>query len=122
MDVNKIVAHYVALRDQKKEMEARHKAELAPLKQDMEEIENALQKHMLDQNVRSLPCKAGTPYISEVASARVNDWDAVLDYIIENQKYEFLERRVSKTALQESGEQVPGVELVTVLKTNIRRS
>lgn len=125
MDINKIVAHYVELRDRKKDMEAQHKADLAPIKQDMEQIEAGLQRYMLDHGLTSLKAESGTPYISEATSAQVTDWDQVLKYALETHQYSLFERRVAKKALQElseQGEDVPGVDLVTVKKTNIRRN
>jgi hypothetical protein len=121
MNIGKIVQHYVSLRETKRKMEARHKEELAPLKQDLEQIENALQKVMLDQGVKSLKTEYGTPYLAEQTRSQVTDWEAVQTHIVEHQEWDAFERRVSKSWLQEQSGQIPGVELVSFLKCNIRK-
>ncbi len=120
MNVDALIEHYVRLRDAKDAMAARHKEELAPLNRDMDLLEQALKKLMETQNVKSFKSAHGTAYTSELASAKVVDFDAALAYVRTNDRYDLLERRVNKTVVQEIGD-VPGVELTRTLKVNIRR-
>lgn len=121
VNIDAVVAHYVALRDRKAEIEARHKEELAPINRDMEQIEKALLLLMQRQGVESVRTPHGTPYISTLTSTRVSDWDAFLDHVLETENFDLLERRVSKTAFLAGGSQAPGVEVATSLRVNIRR-
>lgn len=120
MNVDKLIEHYVHLRDRKAEIEARHKDELAPLKEDMSKIEGALQKLMNDQGVKQLKGEHGTAFQQEQTSAKVVDWDKTLSFVQENERWDLLERRVNKTAALE--EDVPGVEVSRAFKVNVRRS
>ena len=125
MNIEAIVAHYVTLRDTVAEIEADAKAKAAPLKADMQTIEAALLKHMQSGGVQNLKTAAGTAYISEKTSATVEDWDALLEYVLETEAFELLERRVSKTAYAErlaSGTPPPGVKYTSMLGVNCRRS
>lgn len=125
MDINKVVAKYIELRDQKKSLETQLKQDLAPIKQDMETIEAALQKYMQDHGLTSIKTQSGTPYLAEAVSAQVTDWDSILAYAIEHEQYDLFERRVAKKTVQdlnEQGESIPGVDLVTTIKTNVRRN
>lgn len=120
--VEKILAAYIGWRDQKAEIEARHKEELAPLKDKMQMAEAALQKMMLDQDVSQLKKKGvGTAYLQEFVSAKVDDWDAVLEHVKTADRWDLLERRVNKTAVLD-GDEVPGVTVSKSLKVNVRRS
>lgn len=122
MDVSKIVSHYIKLRDDMAAMRQRHKDELAPLRDDMDSIENALHKVMHEQGVESLKTRAGTPYIQEVTNIKVTDWEATLEAIKEREAWGLLYRNVAKTAYLESGAELPGLETSTMQKVNVRRS
>lgn len=121
MDVNKIISHYLRLRDRKEALEHEHKQQLAPIKEDMQKIEAALQKVMLDQGgVRNIRGTEGTAYLEENVSTKVVDWQETIDYIKTHDRWDILDRRVNKTAAQ--AEPIPGVEVSRSLKTKIRRS
>lgn len=121
-NIDAIVAHYVSLRDQKAEIEARQREELAPINRDMELIEKALLKLMQAQGVESVRTPSGTPYIAKHTSCKVQDWDALLSYIRENDEWDLLERRVSKTAFLAGDAKAPGVFVTDTLAVNVRRS
>lgn len=120
MNIDALVAHYVALRDTKEALQQQHKDELAPLNADMQKLEQALQVLMQQSDVQSFKTKHGTAYTSVVANAKVVDFEATLAFIRDNERYDLLERRVNKTLVQEIGE-VPGVELTRTIKVNVRR-
>lgn len=125
MDIEKVVAHYVSLREQVKEMEAELKERTAPLKEAMTQIEAALQKMLQDQGLESMKTGAGTAYISKTERAKIEDWNTVLSFIQEHDTTELLERRINATALKDlrdAGTEVPGVSLNTFTKVNVRRS
>lgn len=120
MDIDKLIGSYVALRDKKDEIAQRHKDELAPYNAAMDKIESAIHAAMQEQNVKSFKSAHGTAYTSELASAKVVDFEAALQYIQQHERWDMLERRVNKTVVQEIGD-VPGVELTRSIKVNIRR-
>ncbi len=126
-NIDSLIDKYVELRDRKKALEEGHKKELAPYKQALEKLEAHFQEHMQEQGLNSLKSSHGTVYQSEVSNAKVHDFEAALNYVLENERYDLLERRINKSALQsilEEGvsDEVPGVELTRAKKINVRRS
>lgn len=126
-NIDTLIEKYVQLRDRKKAIEDEHKAQLAPYKEAMQRLEEAFQDRMQEMGLKSLKSSHGTVYQSEVANAKVRDFDATLKFIMDNERYDLLERRVNKITLQsilEEGDidEVPGVELTRALKINVRRS
>ena len=121
MNIDKIIGRYVALRDQKAEVEARHKEELAPLRRQMEVLEAGLHKLMHDQGVKQLKGAHGTAFIKEDVSAKVSDWQPCLQAIIEQERWDMLERRVNKTQVMDEGDW-PGVTITRRQTVNVRRS
>ena len=123
MSVDLILSAYLRWRDEKAEIEARHKEELAPIKEKMQQAEAALQKMMLDQDLSQIKKKGvGTAYLQEHTAAKVDDWDSVLSYVTENQRYDLLERRVNKTAVMDTEDEIPGITVSKSLKVNVRRA
>lgn len=121
-NVDEIIAHYVALRDSKADLEAQHVAQLAPLVRDMDMIQAALLRLAQKQGVESFVTVHGTAYISVLTSAKVADWDAFLAYVKAEDKWHLLERRVAKSEFLEDGAAAPGVDVSTFTRLNIRRS
>ncbi|TVR98842.1 MAG: hypothetical protein EA406_05515 [Rhodospirillales bacterium] len=122
MNIDRIVQHYLTLRTQVKEIEARHKLELSPIKEDMALVESALMKHLQDQGAKSLKTAHGTPYISEVESIKIVDRNAVIDTVIQNDCWDVLNISVAKKNLREAGVELPGLEVSTIRKLNVRSS
>lgn len=123
MDRDKVIAHYVALRDQLKDMEKQHKEQLAPLKQDMELIEAALQKDLQEQGLKQFKGDHGTAFIKVLTNAKVTDWEGeALPWLVENERWDLLVRNVNKTNMLETEAEVPGVEISQVQKLQINRS
>ena len=69
--------------------------------------------------------KHGTAFLTTTDFATVADWDAMLTFVRENDAYDMLEKRVSKTAVRGYIEQTktvpPGVNYGTRLDVNIRK-
>jgi hypothetical protein len=68
----------------------------------------------------------GTVFKQDVHSVKINDWDAALTWIKDNGAWEFLEKRLAKSAVQDfaqsTNELPPGVELSTTVEVRIRKS
>lgn len=121
MTTEDIVAAYVALRDKiaadKKAMEEA----LKPLQDGLESLEGLLLKELEKAGADSIKTKAGTAYKASWSSARVVDWSQTLDFIRESERFDLLERRVSKAVVEELGD-VPGVAVERGTRVNVRRA
>lgn len=119
--MDQLVGAYVTQRDRLDALRAEQKEREAPVRSKMEHLEAAMQKLLLDQGATNVKTPHGTAYLQKWTSAAVRDFDSVLAYVREHGRWDLLERRVNKTAVMEIGE-VPGVEIQTGQKVNVRRS
>ncbi len=126
MKIDAVITGVLVLRDQIDAKKQEHKAELAPLNEKMAKLEAYLLSQLQLSGSTSVAAKGvGTAYIQNVTSVTVEDWPATLDWIKTTEAWEFLERRVSKTVVQEymesQGEVPPGVKASTEVEVRVRR-
>lgn len=125
LNIDQVVATYMKLRSQKDTIEAEVKEKVAGIKASMEKIEAWVKEQADAQGVTSFKTKHGTAFLTTVDYANVADWDAVLKYIRDNDAFDMLEKRVSKTAVRgyiDSTKAVPpGITYGTKLEVNIRK-
>jgi hypothetical protein len=113
---------YLQLRARIKQIEDKHKEELAPYQDVKFRLETLPLDHLNKNGLDSVKCVAGTAFKSTVTSVSVQDWPATLSYIQHNHMWDLLEARVSKTAaleiINESNTPIPGVDIsqATVLR------
>jgi hypothetical protein len=126
MSVDAVIENYVKLRDKKKSIEERHKAELAPFKETMDQLEGWMLEALNNAGLDSMKSSHGTVYKSTRTSAVVREWQATLDFIRANNAWDLLEARVSKLAtfaiIKDTNAPVPGVETSTEVVVNVRRA
>jgi hypothetical protein len=123
--INDAVAAYMKLRSQKDAIEASVKEDLTKIKTKMDKLEAWLKSEMDKQGLTSVKSKFGTAFLTTTDYANVESWDATLKFIRENEAYDMLEKRVSKTAVRGYIEQnkvvPPGVNYGTKLEVNVRK-
>lgn len=122
-----VIDGYIKLRDQRDELKRKHKEELKPFAEKMHLMENYLLGELTKSGTDSMAKKGvGTVFKSTRTSAKVQNWDETLPFILENNLMHMLERRVSKAALEEyieaNGESLPGVDISREIIVNIRRN
>ena len=124
-NVGDVIRTYMKLRDQKAAIEGEVKERISGLKAKMEKLESWIKTQADAQGVTSFKSEFGTAFLTTTDYANVADWDAVLDFIRDNEAYDMLEKRVSKIAVRgyiESTKAVPpGITYGTKLEVNIRK-
>jgi len=124
-NVDDVIATYMKLRVQKDMLEAEVKDKVKGIKDKMEKLEAWVKEQADLQGVTSFKTKHGTAFLTTTDYANVADWDAVLKFIKEEEAFDMLERRVSKTAVRgyiEATKAVPpGINYGTKLEVNIRK-
>ncbi len=124
-NVDEVIAAYMKLRSKKEAIEAQVKDEVKTLKNKMEKLEAWIKEQADAQGVTSFKTKHGTAFLTTTDYANVADWDAVLDFIRDNEAFDMLEKRISKIAVRGYIEQnkavPPGVNYGTKLDVNIRK-
>lgn len=125
LNVDQVISAYLKLRQQKEAVENAAKQEVQAIKEKMIKLESWLLTQANDQNVTSFKTKSGTAFVTTTDYANVADWDAVLNFIRENEAFDMLERRVSKMAvrgyLETRGAVPAGVNYGTKIEINVRK-
>jgi hypothetical protein len=113
------------LREQKTAIETEVKERVSTLKAKMDKLEAYLKTQMDAQGLTSFKSDSGTAFLTTTDYANVANWDAVLEFIRENEAFDMLEKRVSKVAVRGYIEQTksvpPGITYGTKLEVNIRK-
>ena len=126
LTIDQLVEAFVALRDQKKEMEERHKEELAPTVRRMDMALKLIEQIMNEQGVESVRTRFGTPYKTVLSRVKITDWEAARNFVDENNLGHWYTRSLSKegveTYLEEYGELPPGVDITRITNINVKRS
>lgn len=125
VNIDEVIATYMKLRGQKEAVEAEVKEKVSVIKAKMEKLEAWIKEQADAQGVTSFKTKHGTAFLTTTDYANVADWDALLNFIRENEAFDLFEKRVSKVAVRGYIEQTkavpPGVNYGTRLDVNIRK-
>ena len=117
---------YLLLRERIKQIEDKHKAELAPYLDMKFQLGTALLDHLNQNGLDSTKCSDGTAFKSTVTSVTVRDWPATLGYIRKHNLWDLLEARVSKSAaveiIADTSRPIPGVEVTQATVLRVRTS
>lgn len=123
--VDEVVKGYIKLRDRKNQMKKDQVEEVRPITEKMTLLENWLLRDLQTRGVQSQKTAEGTAFVSTVSAATVKDRDALFKFVKDNDMYDLLENRVSKSVvadyLEETGEVVPGVNYQQTQVVRIRR-
>lgn len=92
----------------------RHKAELAPLDEELNLCELAIKDEMNKTGQTQVKTEAGMAFFTTKDSVKVGDWEQTLAFIQQNSAFYLLNQAVNKTTVKEFIEQhnapPPGVE------------
>jgi hypothetical protein len=126
MKVSELFEMYVQTRDEKAELEAAHKEALKPVTAKIGKIEATLLEVMNKTGMDSIKTAFGTAYKSTRTSATVADKEAFWDFVVANNEYGLVDKRVSKTAVEqylEQHESLPaGINWRSEMTINFRRA
>ena len=124
--VEQVVETYLKLRRKKEAIENETKDKLTDIKAKMTKLESWLMQRADEDGVTSFKTPAGTAFVTTTDFANVADWDAVLTFIKENDAFDMLEKRVSKTAVRahmdETGDVPPGITYGSKIGINVRKA
>lgn len=126
MKLSDLVAKYIELRDKKYELKHQYEFKAAKIDEVLDKIEAKLLETFDSAGIDSCKTEAGTAYASSFSTASVADPDAFLQFIVENEEWSLIERRASKTAVEQfivaNGDVPPGINYRKERVVNIRRS
>lgn len=126
LKVSDVIDTYIKLRSKKEAIEEETKARVAEVKERMDKIEAWFMQYFEQTGQTQAKASTGTVFTKTNDYANVADWNQALEFIIANEKYEFLEKRVSKTAIREfidTNKSVPpGINYGTKISINVRKA
>jgi hypothetical protein len=126
--IDQVVGKYVETRAEIKRLETELEETLKPLKILQEKRESWLLQQLGELGLKNAKTEYGTVYKARKESVTMAEWDAFVDWVKVNDKFEFLNKAVNKTAVLEMmGEErdqpiPPGVNYVSIQTVNIRKS
>jgi hypothetical protein len=115
-----IIKEMIAIRDERKRIAERDK-ELVEIWRGLEAMGIAIGDEM---GMKRMSSDDGTATITQETLPQVEDWDALYQYIMENDACHMLQRRVSAAAfreLQDAGIEIPGVVPYVQRKISLRK-
>lgn len=125
MTVDDVVALYVRLRDEKSEIKRKADEAVAALDTKLDKLEAWVKIKADEQGVTSFKTKHGTAFLTTVDFASVENWDAMVQFVKENDAFDMFEKRVSKTSVRgyiDANKAVPpGVTYGTRIEVNVRK-
>lgn len=126
VNVDTVIAAYVKLRDKRAELKKTYTDADDALKAKMERLEVFLLQNMQATGTTQLGSEHGTAYQQTVMKGNCSDWPTFWDWLAENKRFDFVEKRVSVKNIQEfyeeTGELPPGININPELKVIVRRS
>ena len=122
--IAELTREFITARDAKNALREQQKLELAPLLEDEFNAEAKLLDLLNQQGLQSAPNEFGTPYKSVLNSYPIADWDSFLSFVLENNLTHMIERRSSKSSVEEfreaQGELPPGLGMKSVVRVRVR--
>jgi hypothetical protein len=124
---DKLVRQYVEIRDRIKEIETLHKEQLAPFEDAKAKLAALLLRVLDEAGAESVRTNMGTVSTRVRYTAPLSDPDMFMEYVIDNQLYELLDRRANATACHDhaknhAGILPPGVKLNAIRSIGVRTS
>jgi hypothetical protein len=121
-----LIGKYIKLRDKKAQLASDFKGTVGQIDDVLKTVEAAILVEFGRIGVDSVGTPFGTAYKTTKTSATVGDWDALLNFIQDQEAWHLLNKAVNKTAVQEYREQhndiPPGVAWGEEIVVQVRRS
>jgi hypothetical protein len=125
-DMTQRVAQYVKLRDKIKKLDDTHKDNMKPYREMLDQLNGVILSALNDIGGESIRTEAGTAYRTEKKSASLADPEAFMQFVVENDAWDLLDRKANVTAvadfIDENNGPPPGVNYSTRFEVGIRRA
>lgn len=120
-----LTEEYIALRDEKREIQSRHQDELAPLQDRMGQIEMKMLARLDREGVQSVKTTKGTAFKKTSTTYSIGDAEALFPWIEAMGRTDMLTKAIRPDAMREYAEQhgtlPPGVEATSRVVVQFRK-
>ena len=126
--IDEAIGEYVALRDLLKEKQKEFNLVEQDMKFRMDQISMWIRDKADDLGVDSFKTQYGTAYRNVKVTYRLasGGWESFIDWVKSTNNFQCLEKRVAKLATKEihdeTGELPPGLDFITEVEFDVRRS
>jgi hypothetical protein len=118
--MDSLISRILSLREAISNLEA----EAEELRVERSTLENQLMESMSNMGVTQLGSSLGTATMKTSTKWAIADWDALIQYCVENDSFDLVQKRISTKAVADrfaADEEVPGVQGVQVFSVSIRK-
>lgn len=127
VDIDRVVATYVKMRDARAALKRDYEARDQEIKAKMEKLDGFLLGHLIQTSSESVRTEHGTFYRQKDLMVSASDWAALYAWIKENDAFDALERRVTKTFVakhmeENDGEVPPGISTFSRYVVRVRKN
>ena len=120
-----LTEEYINLRDEKREIQERHKEELEPLQARMNQIEAKMLARLDREGVQSVKTTKGTAFKKTSTTYKIGDAEVLFPWIEANGRTDMLAKSIRPDAMREYAEEhktlPPGVEATSFTVVQFRK-
>lgn len=126
-EIDRMVEVYIKLRDRRAARTSQYEKEDKEDREKMAVIENELLRRATAEGVTGFKTEHGVTYSDVKYVCSGADWGAFYDWIVENNAFDMLERRIKSTTVktymeENDGAVPPGVNVMTIRQMKVRRN
>jgi hypothetical protein len=126
LDLGKITKAHINIRDARNQLRKQYEEADTELKAAQAKLEGVMLDHLNNHGMESVRTEAGTFYRQEEITPSASDWNALYDWIKDNDAWDALERRIKKTFVKEyqeahNGGLPPGISVYREYVVRVRR-
>jgi hypothetical protein len=127
LDMTAVARAHINIRDARNKARKEYEEADAELKQAQQKLEAVMLDHLQKNNTESVRTEVATFYRQEEVTPSASDWNALYDWIKDNDAWDALERRIKKTFVKEfmemhDGALPPGVSVFREYIVRVRRA
>ena len=126
MKIDTIIEKYIQLRDKKATLKAAFDASVDTINTTLARCEQVILAEITAQGVESVRTEYGTAFKSVATSVTTADGPMFMQFCIDNERFDLLDKRPSKTAVEEykaaNDDLPPGLNYRQAVTLNVRRA
>lgn len=127
VDIDKFAGKYVELRDKIEEVKKKHKEELSPYVETLEQLNGVILKHLQTQNAQNQKTASGhSVFVSEKKSASIADMSAFWTHVVTSGDFDMVDKKANVTAvfdfIEKHKTNPPGVNVSITHIAGVRRA
>jgi len=124
-DAAKRIQQLIQVKDKIKSLDDEHEERLKPYKEMRDKLERLILGHLIDNNAKNVSTDFGTASVLHRKSASLEDPQAFMNYVIENEAWDLIDRKANAKAvedfIQSNNSPPPGVKFSDALTLGLRR-